>query len=892
MCKTTNGEYCGTRATEIQGMIDGNTLISGAKAITAMSGQIDQNRQFINNVNRLEIDSSVAKKIGVNAQEATIDDISRSLIEFNTKMYNERMLNRYGENARKTGIKSLVVASTLNMWLAHIMGYEQVQPNGENKPTQGWHKQIDETVKTVLAHPLQLFPLFSYDPRQYNYSTWNSPFKYVVGYNKSNTQGIWLGFCMNPLLGFRPFDEFCERISQFYEECAKKDIPILAHCATEGITTFEAMKYRSFDVDNDGIKGKASYYNKGRVEQCMLYRKRDNKEMFCSNNYRGTDDVTVVNKDSDLSHFLMNYGHPRNWIPVLEHCRDPKPETDTKTTPENKPKELRLCLAGFGGNYEWGHEDMSEWNGQNLASLPREWIRCIIKLTAKYPNVYADISGLDISEGGTVRKGLEKMLMLILQEHTDFKHLKYKLIFGSGWYLIEQDYSKYCDEFKSLFCVATGENDPYKAKRMELWERISLINPWKFYGFDKNVKALHENLKTNIGKVENAELKYEYSTRLEYMERMLIKDSDALIKYIEQKTEKDPHMTEPDDTIGDLVPNSLCSIFKNFRDTPDMDEINYCFKKFHEENDCCKLLGDTCKQLIDGKIEKEFFCAHKRGRLSTVVNDLLETMGAFENASIKNAAEKKQQIELMKQQIMENLYVVRLHKEPTPHQVLKDKGNRKFRIELNIKRGLKDNDSEINAVVGVGDQSTEEMIATNTRVSLNTHERMQGEVSRTDEHNTNNTKKTVEAANIGLLLKLLGGPTYGEEHQLIEQKLRAVFFHELRHVWQRVQNTDDNIKAWVEPKTWPLQPSVPDTKPRIDILSEVDAFNIQSKYETKYIRSGTNESSNTTMKFRALDMQEKEEDEIQMEKARFLWYEYEYGTKDKIYRNNYGWKLK
>ena len=66
--------------------------------------------------------------------------------------------------------------------------------------------------------------------------------------------------------------------------------------------------------------------------------------------------------------------------------------------------------------------------------LKREWLWCVIKLTAKYRNVYADISGLNIYDE-KIRGGLRKMLELIQDdENGDFKHLKHKLIFGSGWY--------------------------------------------------------------------------------------------------------------------------------------------------------------------------------------------------------------------------------------------------------------------------------------------------------------------------------------------------------------------------------------------------------------------------------------------------------------------------
>jgi hypothetical protein len=61
-----------------------------------------------------------------------------------------------------------------------------------------------------------------------------------------------------------------------------------------------------------------------------------------------------------------------------------------------------------------------------------------------------------------------------------FKHLMNKLIFGSDWYLTyltpiakNAKYGKYCNAFKDLF----DEVD----RTGELWEHVSLLNPWKCY---------------------------------------------------------------------------------------------------------------------------------------------------------------------------------------------------------------------------------------------------------------------------------------------------------------------------------------------------------------------------------------------------------------------------
>jgi hypothetical protein len=416
-------------------------------------------------------------------------------------------------------IPSLIIVQTMDMEFAHIDGYkgkpvyhqnsskeivykkrtiingqmvqsDVVLTSDEKLLFQNWDRQIEDTEVAVIKNPLRLFPLFSYDPRRYRcpigYNSnqryeqplpefvggegcgpWIEPFEYIVGHDRASSEikKVWIGFEMNPLLGFRPFDEFCDYLPEFYKECVDKKIPIRAHCAVDGVITYDAKFYKSFDND----KFVERIYKSRKRHQQMELPKTQNA--LCSHVCRGLESV---DKDPDLDYFYMNYGHPRNWIPVLEHYPD-----------------LHLCLGGFGGNSEWSHNTMVKWSHTVLPPVwtiddicislpPREWISIIIKLTRKYPNVYTDISGLNIFNDD-IRLGLEKMLKLIKIGHGYFKHLKHKLIFGSGWYLthligglsVSKKYDAYCKQFKSMV-----SDD-------KLWEHISLINPWRCYALSE-----------------------------------------------------------------------------------------------------------------------------------------------------------------------------------------------------------------------------------------------------------------------------------------------------------------------------------------------------------------------------------------------------------------------
>jgi putative chitinase len=462
-------------------------------------------------------------------------------------MYNGKILKLPDKKIDEKKIPSLVIASTMDTELAHLDGYNGIFIKSDISPTEFWIDQIKKTEEAALANPLRLFPLFSYDPRRYRRpfgyhqeqryprpdlyglvgeegcEFWKEPFAHIVGHDHTDKKikKIWIGFCMNPTLGFRPFDERCKYIPEFYKECEKADIPILANCAFNGIVTHEANTKKYIDFNRKEL-----------IVRLNIMKERGKKE--CTSHYCGKERVA----DGDnLDYFYRNYGHPRNWIPVLEHCEN-----------------LRLCLAGFGGNSEWRRKEITEWttvtpgNRDDIESLPREWLRCIIKLTAKYKNVYADISGLNIDDDN-IKRGLQKVLRLIHKGHPDFKHLKYKLMFGSGWYFTGRDYGDYCNYAMELF---RGIDISKTEIHWKLWERISLVNPWNFYINNNEAKTgrigkiydilkdkTKGNAKTMLNKMNDlfAEKGEVVKYVSDYSEDMATKDTDNT-KNIKNTTDK------------------------------------------------------------------------------------------------------------------------------------------------------------------------------------------------------------------------------------------------------------------------------------------------------------------------------------------------------------------
>ncbi|MCL2183236.1 MAG: hypothetical protein FWB85_07180 [Chitinispirillia bacterium] len=349
---------------------------------------------------------------------------------------------------------------------------------------QKWKRQVWDTEAASASNHLRHFPLFFYDPRRYRFAesmhflrtkgghTWKEPFIRILGsayadpvtdplHRIDASSRIWIGFKMYPALGYRPFDERCGHLKDFYAECEQYRIPILTHCAPGGMGTHEARFYEEYDT-----------------KYCS---KRGNRS---SDSFSGKQSVDKCPK---MDYFYRNYGHPENWRPVL-----------------NEYKDLHLCLAHFGGDLEWKDESMYEWALTSDSGMPpREWIRTIIELTKK-PNVYTDISCLDIYNDA-VRLPLTWMLRLISNknENNPYKHLQDKLIFGSDWYLTyltdiaknseNANYINYCRSFKKMF---------YKIdKSGKFWEQVSLINPWKCYSL---TSAKFQEMSANLSRLAAA----------------------------------------------------------------------------------------------------------------------------------------------------------------------------------------------------------------------------------------------------------------------------------------------------------------------------------------------------------------------------------------------------
>ena len=176
------------------------------------------------------------------------------------------------------------------------------------------------------------------------------------------------GIKIYPPLGFYPNDK---RLEQVYEYAVNNKLPIMAHCSRGGV-----------------------------------HIKKVTKEMLKEPNPLGR---TVEKKKAKL--FSDIYTDPANYDSIA-----------------TKYKDLKICLAHFGGDTEWDKYLETSWQpGSNPED--KSWLSVIIDLILKHDNVYTDISS-------TLFQKEEYMhLFLVLLEN---KKIRERVLFGSDFYMMER----------------------------------------------------------------------------------------------------------------------------------------------------------------------------------------------------------------------------------------------------------------------------------------------------------------------------------------------------------------------------------------------------------------------------------------------------------------------
>jgi predicted TIM-barrel fold metal-dependent hydrolase len=285
-------------------------------------------------------------------------------------------------------------------------------PDSETTRYESWDKQRYLTELAMLRNPLKIIPMFHFDPRR-----WQIQDGGIMEPLEKVRNGLYLGFKMYTAQGYRPWDvRRLPILKKFYSACASAGIPVMNHCTPEGACSFDKKAFRKFSHPSDSKEDKA----------------RQN-EYWINTNYFDDDFVA-----------------PNAWKEVLDNNRN-----------------LRLCLAHFGGNTSKG----------------REWSMQIIELMKNYTYVYTDISSS--FDNGDFRNYFRDTIC------TDgaFKDkIRDRIMFGTDWYMTVMDhveYMEYCEKAKEFLDKIDTS----------LWLRFTQDNPYRFYRLDTaRISEIAENI--------------------------------------------------------------------------------------------------------------------------------------------------------------------------------------------------------------------------------------------------------------------------------------------------------------------------------------------------------------------------------------------------------------
>jgi len=439
--------------------------------------------------------------ISITPAVADATDIQTVFIEDNGKPLRLSSGKPYRIVIKKTDdfVFSQMIAMPMDMEYAHIAGYNGQtiyhEENGElfyyhrksgidieelgekidlsheiekKKKTlklKKWKTQKFEYERSACNYPLQLIPMYHYEPRRwrmdsddktdtvnFDFGGWEYPFRQIVTESKA---GLFIGFKMYTPLGYRPLDEKLSQMSNYYAKCEKEKIPILNHCSPGGMLTHEQPFYK--DYIEKGYKHFPEKKSDGSIfapdaSSVYISQVHNNSSVISE----PSPTVKTPEEEIQLSNewFLENYVHPKAWRKVLD-----------------KFPNLYLCLAHFGGDdWEFGPAE-SDWIKEIIDMLTEK------DSTGKpvYPNLFTDIACF------AIEKNMPQFITA-MKEHPE---LWDKVLFGTDWYMTlivsesgQQQYGDFCRKMKE-------ELDNIDES---IWIRFTFLNSVRFYGLDNPVK--------------------------------------------------------------------------------------------------------------------------------------------------------------------------------------------------------------------------------------------------------------------------------------------------------------------------------------------------------------------------------------------------------------------
>ncbi len=337
--------------------------------------------------------------------------------------------------------------------------------------------QMDEILEVMAgSNGFAAIPFIFIDPRRIK----SDPdfFRYYPTGHQVRLQDCkvkrWLdqgfrGFKIYPALGYYPFDE---ALLPLWKYAAEHQIPIMTHCI-RGTIYYRGKKEPSWDFHPV-------------IEQAKTEMDYEPLGLFQRKN----------------SEFTLNFTHPLNYLCLVEEpllrkviakSKDEKLRalfgfTNEKTALKENLKDLKICLAHFGGEEQW--EDFLESDRDNyshqliknphrgidffknergddrpgkLEQLWRtcDWYSIIVSLILQYPNIYADLSYILHNES----------ILPLLIENLQPQHdkLRSRILFGTDFYVVRNHKTE-----KNLWI------DIQSALGVEAFDLIARENPKRY----------------------------------------------------------------------------------------------------------------------------------------------------------------------------------------------------------------------------------------------------------------------------------------------------------------------------------------------------------------------------------------------------------------------------
>jgi predicted TIM-barrel fold metal-dependent hydrolase len=211
------------------------------------------------------------------------------------------------------------------------------------------------------------------------------------------------GLKLYPPTGYHPFDR---RLWPLYEYAVAQNLPVMTHCS--------------------------------RPEH-VQYRGRPTKEML-------TDPVTGDVLALGRYELLERFTDPEAYVPLLEKHRD-----------------LRVCLAHFGGHHDWTRYLDKPWHSES--GQEKSWLAKILDLirSGDYPGLWTDISYTTYAK--------EEHVYLLKVLLSDPKVAR-RVLFGSDFYVVEN--AELEERRRSVRIRAVLGED--------LFDEIARKNPREFLG--------------------------------------------------------------------------------------------------------------------------------------------------------------------------------------------------------------------------------------------------------------------------------------------------------------------------------------------------------------------------------------------------------------------------